>query len=296
MPGFHGAWSLGSFAGAGSARSPSPPASLSASSCLSWARSRCSPPGCSPRGCCGRRGTTCQPQRPRRRARRCRQAPCQARSALVRRDGPARRDRLRRDAVRGRYRRLSRGLPVRPAAHHRRGPRPRLRDVRAGHGHRPAVRQPAAHPLPARPAAARAGRVRDGRIRCGPAHRRAAGCPPRVRLPRHWPGIRSSSGVQCRRADTRPCTGHRRGHRVSMRMGRIPLRPTGHRAPVRMGVAARRLGLLPLLIALVAAGTFTSPALCTGRQLRARAQCAAIPANPDAHGTVLCASEVSGLG
>ena len=36
--------------------------------------------------------------------------------------------------------------------------------------------------------------------------------------------------------------GHRRGHRVSLRMGRIRLRPTGHRALVRMGVAARRLG------------------------------------------------------
>jgi hypothetical protein len=34
------------------------------------------------------------------------------------------------------------------------------------------------------------------------------------------------------------------------------------------------LGLLPLLTALVVAGTLTSSALRTGRQLRARAQCA----------------------
>lgn len=58
----------------------------------------------------------------------------------------------------------------------------------------------------------------------------------------HWTGLRGSGGLQCRRPDTRPAPGHRRGYRVSLRMGRIRLRPTGHRASVRMGVAARRAG------------------------------------------------------
>jgi hypothetical protein len=93
-------------------------------------------------------------------------------------------------------------------------------------------------------------------------------------LPRRWPGFRSSGGVQCRWAGTRPGTGHRRGHRVSLRIGQIRLRPTGHRALVRMGVAARRLGSAPPFTAFVVAGTLTSSALGTGRQLRARAQCA----------------------
>ena len=52
MSGLHGSWSIGAFAGPASARSPSRPASPSASSCSSWARSPCSWRGFSPRRCC----------------------------------------------------------------------------------------------------------------------------------------------------------------------------------------------------------------------------------------------------
>jgi hypothetical protein len=128
--------------------------------------------------------------------------------------------------------------PVRPAARQRRGPRPGLHRVRPGHGHRPAIGQPVADPLPARPAAARARRGRDARIHRSPAHRPAARSPPRLRLPRHRTSFRRPGRVQRGRADTRAGSGHCRGHRISLRMGRVRLRPARHRAPVCLGVPA----------------------------------------------------------